>query len=80
MTLMTISILIVSISEIRQTAAMREFPERPPEFRDWTSWVGGQLALAFGLFALIAAVVFGTEFLHWLTGGWVPQLMDWTGR
>lgn len=59
----------------------REHPYQPPlreEFCGPFSWVTDYVmgsAIFCGLFFLVVALV---ELLHWLTGGWVPQMIDWS--
>ncbi|MEI7958146.1 MAG: hypothetical protein WCI40_03490 [Verrucomicrobiota bacterium] len=49
----------------------------PEEFSDWSTFVERQLLFAFVCFALVFLVILAAEGLHYLTGGKVPQLIEW---
>ncbi len=40
-------------------------------------FIEGQLAFAFVIFILCFLVIMAAEGLHWLTGGEVPELIQW---
>ena len=53
---------------------------KPPpldEFRRPFSFIEDQLLLGFAIFMLWFLVVMTFEGLHWLTGGKVPELIEW---
>lgn len=52
-------------------------PPPPEEIQGPFYWVEGQLILGFAIIMLIFLIVMGAEGLHWLTGGRVPELIEW---
>ena len=55
-------------------------PPPPEEFRGPLSFVEGQLLLGFALLLVFFVIVMAAEGLHYLTGGKVPELIDWQPR
>jgi hypothetical protein len=49
--------------------------QHPEEFQP--SLIESQLMLALGTFAILAIIALGSAGLHWLTNGYVPNLIQW---
>ena len=52
-------------------------PHQPEAFSDCFTFVERQLLFAFVCFAFVFLVILAAEGLHYLTGGKVPQLIEW---
>ena len=52
-------------------------PSPPEEFRGAFYYVEGQLIAGFVMLLIIFLVAMGVAGLHWLTGGKVPELIEW---
>jgi len=66
------------ICEACEKHVARDIGGHPPEeFSGWFPFVERQLFFTFVCFALIFLIVLVSEELHYLTGGKVPQLIEW---
>lgn len=71
---------VKAFKEIQVRRAKRGKEPRPPppeEFRGPFYFIEGQLLIGFAVFILLFLGVMAAEGLHWLTGGKVPNLIDW---
>ncbi len=69
------------ICETCEKRMARDIIGRPPgNFSDWSTFVERQLLCALVCFTFVFLVILAAEGLHSLTGGKVPQLIEWQPR